>query len=77
MPVIITIISLIFTFLSKLSKPKKSRIRPTEFDHNLRVENYPSPFPNGWFNLTSSASVKKGKVTFNTTYHLVLLEKNI
>lgn len=62
MPIIITIISLIFTFLSKFSKPKKSRIAPTEFDHNLRVENYPSPFPNGWFNLCSSSAVAKGKV---------------
>jgi cholesterol 7-dehydrogenase len=43
---------------------EKKRVR-REFDpayEKKRAENYPPPFPNGWFSLCSSHSVKKGQV---------------
>ncbi len=43
---------------------EKKRVR-REFDpeyEKKRAEHYPPPFPNGWFSLCSSDSVKKGQV---------------
>lgn len=61
MHIIITLISIIFTFLGKFkrSKPRKT---PSEEDKAKRAVDYPDPYPNGWFNICNTAQVKKGKV---------------
>jgi len=62
MAILITFVSLFFSFLRRFAKPPKRRIPPTKLDHEARIPNYPDPFPNGWFNLCPSTSVVKGKV---------------
>ena len=57
-------ISLILLFGLLFYSKEKKRKKIT-FDPDLeieRAENYPPPFPNGWFNLCSSNDVKKGQV---------------
>ncbi|MGB1247880.1 MAG: Rieske 2Fe-2S domain-containing protein [Chitinophagales bacterium] len=61
MPVLITIISIIFSFLSKFNKTKKRQV-PDKEDKQKREASYPDPYPNGWFNVCTSKDVKKGKV---------------
>ena len=59
--IVITFVSIFFTFLGKF-KRTKPRVVPTREDKAKREADYPDPFPNGWFNVCSSALVKKGKV---------------
>ena len=58
---IITFVSIFFTFLSSFKKSKPRRV-PTKEDKSKRVKNYPDPYPNGWFNISNSTQLKKGKV---------------
>ena len=41
---------------------KRKRIEFDEAYEKIRAENYPPPYPNGWFSLCSADSVKKGQV---------------
>ncbi len=51
-------------YLLLFGDKSKERERPAyDEDHEpTRAENYPPPFPNGWFNLCPAADVKKGEV---------------
>ncbi len=61
MSVLITIVSILFSFLSKFKKTESRRV-PSKEDKAKREANYPDPYPNGWFNVCNSVDVKKGKV---------------
>ena len=52
-------------FLYAVIFMRMGKRKPVAFDpdyEKLRAKNYPPPYPNGWFSLCSSDSVKKGKV---------------
>lgn len=52
----------IFYVLIFVKGKNRKRIVFDEAYEKIRAENYPPPFPNGWFSLCSADSVKKGKV---------------
>ncbi|MEX0810888.1 MAG: Rieske 2Fe-2S domain-containing protein [Chitinophagales bacterium] len=54
-----------------LFKDKSKKRQKHEFDPDFeakRAETFPPPFPNGWFNLCSSDSIKKGEVKEITAF---------
>ena len=59
--IIITFVSIFFTFLGRFKRSKPRRV-PSKEDKAKREKNYPDPYPNGWFNVCASAQVKKGQV---------------
>ena len=61
MHILITFVSILFSFLGKFNKTKPRAV-PNKEDKAKRVASYPDPFPNGWFNVCNSVDVKKGKV---------------
>ncbi len=59
--IIITFVSIFFTFLGSFKKSKQRRV-PSKEDKAKRAVNYPDPYPNGWFNICNSSQVKNGQV---------------
>jgi len=60
MSILTAFLSFIFNLIS-YSKKKKRPAFNADYEQ-LRAENYPPPYPNGWYNLCPSATLKKGQV---------------
>ena len=58
---LVTFLSVIYVMVFVLKRERKRIELDTDYEKK-RAENYPPPFPNGWFSLCSSNSVKKGQV---------------
>ena len=60
MSVLTAILSFIFNLISGSQKSARKPVDPNY--ESLRGEHYPPPYPNGWYNLCSADSLKKGQV---------------
>ena len=59
--VAITVLLAFLYALVFMKAPRKALAYDPDYER-IRGKNYPPPYPNGWFNLCSSDSVKKGQV---------------